>query len=247
MTRSRIRIPVFALFVGAVCLDQAAAQDPHPLVTDRPDFTESAVIVPEASVQLETGISLYRAGGSWSGSGPEALVRWAPGTAVELRLSVPNWVASDAVDGLTDMGVGVKVPLGTLNDWSMATVANLTLPTGRNRLTANRAVPSVIVVGGRSLSSLWSLGSQVGIAWPNALDDPLLHATLVVGRGLGDGIGTFAELLLSGRDGDPLTAILHHGYVLAVGPLSQVDFHVGLGLTDVSTDVLIGGGWSHRF
>ena len=247
MSRSRIRIHGFAVLFGAACLGEAAAQVPQPLVTDRPDFTESSVIVPETSVQLETGISLYRAGGSWSGAGPEALVRWAPGTAVEFRLSVPNWVASDAADGLTDIGIGVKVPLGTLKAWSMATVASLTLPTGRDGLTADRAVPSVIVVGGRSLSPVWSLGSQIGISWPNDVDDPLLHATLVVGRGLGSGFGTFAELLLSGRDGDPMIAILHHGYVIAVGPLSQLDFHVGLGLTDVSTDVLIGAGWSHRF
>ena len=49
------------------------------LVTDRPDFTESGIVVPVGSLQFEAGFTWEsNAGDVRSFSGPELLVRWGP-------------------------------------------------------------------------------------------------------------------------------------------------------------------------
>jgi hypothetical protein len=223
------------------------AQDARPLVTDRPDFTESAILVPTGSLQIETGATFTRRNGSWNGTGPEALVRWAPDGSVELRLTLPNYVSDGRADGFSDAGAGLKVPVGAVAGWTLAAIASITVPTGEQGLSADRLVPGVILTGGRSLDSGWSLGSQAGATWYGAVDDPEWLGTVVVSRGLTDRLGAFAEILVSGGAGAPATVLLHHGYTWAAGPLAQLDLHFGLGLTDASADFLVGAGWSHRF
>jgi hypothetical protein len=68
----------------------ASAQEPE-LESDRPDFTESAVVVPGGSVQLEGGGTwLHGDGGRDLLSGPELLLRWGVSRSVELRLVAPD-------------------------------------------------------------------------------------------------------------------------------------------------------------
>ena len=119
-----------AALVAFVAVSPAAARQDAPLVTDRPDFTESALTVPRGSVQLETGLTVERASGTGTVSGPEALVRWSPASKLELRLAAPNYVTGEFVDGLGDVGVGVKIAAGRGAGWDLAGIASLSLPTG---------------------------------------------------------------------------------------------------------------------
>src|ERR1700736_6070107 len=61
------------------------------IVTDRPDTTESAVVVPKASLQVENGFT-------WTDNGPsrlislcQSLIRMGLSAATELRLAVPAY------------------------------------------------------------------------------------------------------------------------------------------------------------
>ncbi|MCZ6506947.1 MAG: hypothetical protein O7A04_02700, partial [Acidobacteria bacterium] len=63
------------------------------LITDRPDFTESAVVVPAGSIQIEGGLTWVDDGGSQGTlSGPEILLRWGLGDRFELRIGLPDYV-----------------------------------------------------------------------------------------------------------------------------------------------------------
>lgn len=225
----------------------ASAQDTGGLITDRPDFTESTVVVPRGSVQVESGLTL-----AWDGSFdglelPEALVRVPLGDRLEARFELPGFRGGPGPDGLLDSGLGVKVELGSRAAWSFATLAGLSLPTGSDRLSGDRLAPSVILVAGRSLGPAWSLGVQGSLEWPDDSGDPVATGTAVLGRALSDRVGTFGEVLVSGQSGKPSTVLLHHGYTLAVGDRSQLDLHAAFGLTARSPDLLVGAGWSTRF
>ncbi len=69
------------VLVPALAVAQGVAPTPE-LVTDRPDFTESAVVVPLGSLQAEAGATLDRASdGVRTLAGPELLLRWGCSTA----------------------------------------------------------------------------------------------------------------------------------------------------------------------
>lgn len=225
----------------------ASAQDPGPIVTDRPGFTDSGVVLPAGSIQVETGVSATWDGTSESLSGPEALVRWAPRARLELRLTAPNYALTDPADGLGDVGLGVKLAPFRTVDWSLAVLAGVTLPSGDPAFTADAVVPSVTVVAGRPLSGDASITGQFGITWPAAFDRPDVAGTVSLGRSLTGTLGAFLEVLAADAHGAEPAVVLHHGYALALARHSQLDAHVGVGLTKAAADVLVGIGWSTRF
>ena len=149
--------------------------DDSDLITDRPDFTESGVVVPLRSVQVESGASFT----VWNDdvtvvSGPELLVRWSPFERFEVRLGAPDLI--DAEDNPTgagwgDSSLGAKVQLGPAGAWDVAAIATFSLPTGDDQHTSDEVDPVFILATGRDLGNGWSLGGQFIAAWPSAGDD----------------------------------------------------------------------------
>src|SRR5688572_16888449 len=105
---------MYPVFVSAFLLIQLAADD--PIVTDRPDFTESSVVVPLRRLQLETGFTQSWAAGSKSFTAPEALFRYGIAQKLELRVGLPNWTlqrdGSTSQTGWSDLYLGTKLQLG---------------------------------------------------------------------------------------------------------------------------------------
>lgn len=147
---------------------EAAADDAVELVTDRPDFTESAVVVGRGSLQLESGMSWQRQGSSRTAvSGPEALLRWGVARRLELRLALPDYVHTDDRSGLGDAAVGLKAQLGPLRSgWDLAGIAAVSLPTGEDEFSSDGSDPSLVVTAGRPLSPRWTFGGQLSVGWP---------------------------------------------------------------------------------
>ena len=148
----------------------ANAQEPE-LQSDRPDFTESAVVVPAGSVQLEGGATWIRgSGGRDVLGGPELLLRWGLSRSVELRLIAPDRVwddAGDGVDGFTDVGAAAKLQLARgAAGWDVALIATAFIPTGTTGLTSTAVDPELAVTAARDLAPRLSLGGQITAAWP---------------------------------------------------------------------------------
>jgi len=64
---------------------------PQDLVTDRPDFTESATAVPKDSWQLEFGYTFEKDNGLINHSLGELLIRFSPMEKLELRLGINSF------------------------------------------------------------------------------------------------------------------------------------------------------------
>ena len=62
------------------------------IVTDRPDVTESSIVVPKGSLQFENGITWTTDRGNQSVDFAETLVRFGLSTRTELRLVIPNYL-----------------------------------------------------------------------------------------------------------------------------------------------------------
>jgi hypothetical protein len=243
------------LLLSGLLAASAAAQ---PLVTDRPDFTESPLAVPSSRVQVEFGATFQEfEGGATALNAPEALARIGVFRGAEVRVGLPDFARDETGLGqlrvvnedVTDPSLGAKLELGEASGVALAVVAETTLPFINNGFRPEDAAQTVILTGGASLSPRVSVGGQVGATYNETPETVDLAATLVLGFALDSQIGAFVEVAAS----DPVDIVadaaflLHGGATLLLTEDLQVDAHAGLGLTDTAPDYLIGVGASARF
>lgn len=116
------------------------------IVTDRPDITESAIVVPKGSLKFENGLSWTSDHGQTSLDLSETLVRCGVFDRTELRVVVPNCIAG--VTGLTptagvgDLAVGLKQQLGAVPGYfDLAVIFAISAPTGSDRVPSHGVDP----------------------------------------------------------------------------------------------------------
>jgi len=218
-----------------------------PIITDRPDFTESPFVVPLGSVQLETGITRESANGVASLSGLEALLRWGPAVGVEFRFQPPGYIDGGAVQGYTDIGLGAKFELGAFGAWSLGAIASFSLPTGSFETSAGNVEPQLILAAGRDVNEEWSIGTQASVARLGEADGVRLGSTLVAGRTLTEKVAAFLEVAVDREPDTNFTSVLHGGFTFSVSSTLQLDLHVVAGVTETSPRHAVGLGFSTRF
>jgi hypothetical protein len=224
----------------------ALAQPLPPLVTDRPDFTESGVVVPLGHVQVEAGVSLVGSGPVDAFNGPELLVRWAPLRRVELRFGGPDYLDVEGATGFGDPSFGVKVQLGPVAGWDVGVIAAASLPLGDDAFSSGTVDPELILAAAHSFGERYSLGGQVAVARAVDFEEWVWSSTYVLGAELNARWGLFQELAVVVPEAR-LAEVLHHsGATYALTPNVQLDAHVGIGLTDAAPDTILGLGISVR-
>lgn len=233
------------VFSGAAQLlpGQAAVAE---LVTDRPDFTESPVAVPVGGVQVEGGGTWERSGGESVLSGPELLARVGFARGWELRFGAPDYTHDGGDGGWGDASIGLKTELGRTGPWEWGAIVSASLPTAEGP-GGNGVAAELLVTTGRDLGPAWSLGTQASVLRHTDVGSTEFGGTIVVGRPLTSAVAAFLEVAGTGATGEATAVILHHGYTVSTGLLTQIDLHLGVGLTRGAPDVLAGVGWSGRF
>jgi len=194
------------------------------LVTDRPDQTESSVLVPPGFAQLESGWTFIREdeGGVRVDSHelPGTLVRIGLADELELRLGWAGYLSKEAreggvevdTQGAGDAEIGVKLRLwgpgpypqagDELAPSSGALIAALSLPIGAEELTSDRFDPSFRFTASHSLATDLSLGYNLGMVWESRTDprgerDTLsdyLYTVVLGFAGIAPRVSAFVEL-----------------------------------------------------
>ena len=121
MTRIRpgIRSAGAALLLAILIEISYSQQLPDPdnsvIVTDRPDVTESSIVIPKGSLQLENGVTWTSNHGSQTFDLSESLVRFGVSTRTEIRIVAPNYnrgLSGLYATGFGDIALGMKQQLG---------------------------------------------------------------------------------------------------------------------------------------
>ena len=86
--RGAFMLAVFEALTYAQSLPATADSD---IVTDRPDVTESSIVVPAGSLQIENGITWTSDRRFQTFDLPESLMRFGLATRTEFRIAVPNY------------------------------------------------------------------------------------------------------------------------------------------------------------
>jgi hypothetical protein len=269
MTRSQAIascLIVGLLLSGAVAAQEAAAAD---LVTDRPDQTESAVVVPAGTLQIELGLLFVRESAGPGRvdlfQGPGTLLRWGLSERVELRLAWPGWIEVDGLrgpepsfSGAGDPEIGTKLSFLSAargDAFDLALLAHLSVPVGDEALGSPRADPSIRLNGahelGERLGLGWNLGYETG-----SFEDPAGEAhtlgrflyTVALGIDLSERWAMFAELFgdFPASDPEPALHSFDAGVTFLVTPRVQIDLSAGAGLNAEAPDWFAGAGVSFR-
>lgn len=244
----------------------ASAEPPPELVTDRPDQTESAEVVPPGFVQLETGVDAAVEGGdprSEATAFGSTLVRIGAVEGLELRLGWGGWERAEdggaADEGATDAELGLKVRLWAARGArpQAALLAGVSVPVGGRGRSSERYDPALRFSFAHDLPAGVALGYNLGMAWstaPGVADETSsrLEYTATLGFGLSDRLGAFVELFgdapvdAPAGDAGPAHAA-DAGLTLLVSPRLQLDLAAGAGLTDEAPDRFLTAGLSLRW
>ncbi len=246
---------------GFVVLAQPVGAVEDALVTDRPDFTESALVVDTGRWQFEMGATYDDGASVTAWSAGELLVRWGVARDLELRLGAVSylWVdgAGEDSSGFLDPSLGMKYEIsdgqgrGFLGGTSLAVIAATTIPVGGSAVSSPDWQPLVVLAASWDLAPSLSLGTNFGYSRPSDGDDRFhsFWLSLAVGVGITDRTSAFFELYGFDREEDrgPSTAVFQTGLTYLINSNVQLDGRVARRLTDSGPDFLLGVGVSWRY
>jgi hypothetical protein len=256
----RISTALFAIILAGMAplhgQDQpsstAAAQ---PIATDRPAVTNSSIVVPAGSLQLENGFLETGSQGQSIVDGPETLVRLGVATRTELRFTMPDYYRNLSTtgglgSGFGDFALGVKEQLGpTPGRFDVSAILFMSFPTGAHTVSSGGYDPGLQIPWSRALSANWTAAGMFSLYWPTQAGKRNLtgESTFLIDRQLTGPWDVFVEY--AGRfpeSGGP-QHLLHFGTALKVTKRQQLDFHASVGLSSAAVDHFIGIGYSFRF
>ena len=253
MRLSRLAALILTLAGGV-----ASVQSAPELVTDRPDQTESASVVSRGYFQLELGWTHTRTetalGDVEIDSLPQTLARIGLTQALELRVGLDGFRWMDAPSslpagsdssGLGDSSVGFKLRLAEERGRrpAAAVLATVSLPTGGDVFTSDRADPSFRISLSNTLTDRLSLGYNAGPAWRTERDatgdlDTLsvFEWTAALGIASTERLGFFIELfgeIALSSDGSS-AELIDGGATYLLRDNLQLDASAGVSLSDSS-------------
>lgn len=256
-----IRVSVTSLAFTLIALaplqgqDQPAAGYPSPtIVTDRPSFTNSSIVVPAGSLQLENGFLETYNQGQDVVDGPETLLRFGIATKTELRFTVPDYFynasrGGGSGSGFGDMAIGMKQQFGpTPGGFDVSATLFLSFPTGAQTVSSGGYDPGLQVAWSHGLSSKWAAAGMLAMYWPTQGQsrNPKGQATILVDLEWTSRWDAYIEYAGSFPTRGGTRQILDVGTTLKLTKTQQLDFHFGESLTGTANR-FVGIGYSFRF
>jgi len=254
---SRAWLPL--LLIPAVGMQPANAQKcganaQSTIATDRPQITNSSVVVPCGSLQFENGFQETPNGGQRGYDLPETSIRLGVAGKTELRVSVPDYFYNDDTgaafaNGFGDLVVGLKQQLGPAHGFDVSLIPSLSLPSGAAAISSHGYDAVLQLPWSRSLSKNWTAAGQFAVMWPtvSGWHNITGQASVYFDRQLTAPWDAYVEY--SGafpQRGDPQHTI-DFGAAYKPTPHQQLDLHCNFGLSASTPDHSIGFGYSFRF
>jgi len=230
------------------------------MVTDRPDFTESASTVAPGRFQFELGYTVAKAGDETEHDFGELLARLGVLSWLEARLGLNSFVLlrepGPDQQGIQDLTVGFKALIrgasagGSRLAPRLALLGGLDLPTGSDDFGSSEVVPGAKLIAAWDVSDRVVIASNVGWAYGYAENERYHQGigSLVTGYSVSDPITVYVEwygLFPENRAGGA-NHYLNGGFAWLLSPDLQLDWRIGAGLQDPDPNWFTGVGLSFR-
>jgi hypothetical protein len=247
-----LRCVALGVAVAAAGAAAATASPPvaEPLVTDRPDITESSRVVARASLQIETSVLWRRSEADAAETdilSTPTLFRFGIGRSLELRLAAAYAELRETMaatetsrsSGVAPFVVGAKLHLTGEAKLSMGLIAFAEVPSGTSTFKTRYVTAGVLLAADGDLSERVAMGVNAGLT---VLDDDGIDPrgagafSTSVGLSLSERAGGFAEIAVGGigLGKDDRFVLADAGVTLLLSPDLQLDTAFGGGLTERS-------------
>jgi len=242
-------------FLAGITTSVAAEYCPSgatEIATDRPDVTNSSVVVPQGTLQTESGVNWTARPANRVIDGPTSRVRLGVAPCTELLLDLPNYfhpVRRRGASGFSDLSLAIKRQLAPLpGEFQLSVTAGLELPTGAVSISGSGYGGYIQLPWSKEIGDGWSVSGMFTAFWipGQRRSNPTLEPTFVVERQVGPRADMFIEYLADGPQHGISSQAIDSGGAYRLTSTQQVDFHAGFGLNRESPDFFFGVGYSFR-
>lgn len=254
----KIIIPILLILVSFYARAQHNVPD---LVTDRPDQTESSVVVPFRFLQIETGFLLENDKENnmryQSYAYNSTLLRYGLMRNMELRLGL-EYLAdrmkatsadyTNTASGFGPLYTGFKIKIADEQAWKpeIAFLGAVILPfTANDSYKPAHSATSMLFAFSHTLSDRLSLGYNLGTSWDGETAIPDYFYSVSLGIGLTEKLGAYIESYGAFPEEGKPEHLADAGFTYLVSPNFQLDLSGGIGLYN-ATDNFISCGFTYR-
>ncbi|MCX7737612.1 MAG: transporter [Candidatus Kapabacteria bacterium] len=233
------------------------------LLTDRPDITESATVVPFRCLQIESGFIYENILRSPTQdltfiTFNTTLFRYGVSKLIELRLGIEylgnynnNKVMMSEISeiGTGPLYLGMKIQVTKENGWlpEIAAIPGINLPfTAYRPFSSHNIEPEIVFAFSNTLNDWLSLGYNLGSKYFHDSKSFLYWYSMALGADLSGNFGTYIELNSYFPSISRATHYLNSGFVFLPVHNLQLDCSGGIGLDSFSSDFHWGFGFSWR-
>ena len=280
-SRGSSRLLLTSLVLALAVTDTSAQEDvptkkdpmQEPLITDRPDFTESTETIPAEHFQLEAGYTFtYDREGKRRArdhTAPELLLRIGVIENLELRIGWAGYswthrrfeaetrsgrstTRSDWTQGANDLSLGFKLHLWEQEKLRphFGILGAVSVPSGSAGVSSGDVDPEFALLWAYDMSDEFAVAGNVKIAVPTDDGDRFVQssASLSLAIALTDKLGTYVEYFgfYPNAEGSDAAHFLNGGLTWLVDNNFQFDVRVGFGLNEEADDFFTGVGFSWR-
>jgi Putative MetA-pathway of phenol degradation len=241
-----------AWYVAPAAATEECTQTNAPIATDRPDVTNSSVVVPAGSLQNENGANVSRHGGADILDGTNS--RWRLGIfpCFEVLVDLPNYVGTFRGAGASGFGNVAPAfkwqisPLPGKVDLSMTIGAGL--PTGALAVAGPGVQPYLQFPWSVELGGGWAVtGMVTNFFTPeNPVSKYSNESTFVIEKEFGERSFLFVEYVGDFPVNGGASQLFNSGGGYRITETQQVDFHIGFGLNRNAPTYIFGVGYSFR-
>jgi hypothetical protein len=250
-------LSAFTVLCGQVLCGPAAWAESCPtakdeIATDRPDTTNSSLVVPEGSLQSENGVNVSSRDGGRTIDGSNTRLRLGVAPCLELLVDLPNYVANihgAGSSGFSDLSPAIKWQVSPLPEAiGLSLVAGVALPTGATDIAGRGAQPYLQLPWSVGLHDGWSVSGMLTEFFrpSDSTTKGISEMTFVLEKELTDRISVFTEYVGDYPENGGSSQLLNSGGILRLTRTQQLDFHVAFGLNHNAPSYVVGLGYSFR-
>jgi hypothetical protein len=223
------------------------------IATDRPDVTNSSLVVPTGSLQIENGVNSSARDGSRFVDGTNTRLRAGIANCLEVLLDVPTYFAnvrSPEGSGFSDVAPALKWQISPIpGKVDLSAVFGVALPTGSASIAGRGAQPYLQFPWSWELHGGWGLsGMFTEFIRPSEPTSKLVtEATFVIEKKVTERASLFVEYVGDYPVNGSPAHLMNSGGLYRLTPTQQVDFHVAVGLNHNAPSYIVGVGYSVRF
>ena len=223
------------------------------IVTDRPDVTNSSVVIPAGSLQIENGVNLSARDGDRVIDGTNTRLRFGIANCLEFLVDTPTYFANlsnPLNSGFSDAAPALKWQISPVpGKVDLSAVFGVALPTGSAGIAGPGAQPYLQFPWSWELRSGWGLSGMFTEFFrpSDPTSKQVTETTFAIEKQVTERVSLFVEYVGDYPASGSPAQLLNSGGLYRLGPNQQLDFHVALGLNHNAPSYIIGVGYSVRF